>query len=246
MKITFLGTNGWYDTKTGNTICTLIDAKECYIILDAGNGIYKADGYIKKDKPVYLFLSHFHLDHIEGLHVLAKFRFKSLDIFGQTGTRRTLSDFLDKKFSLPPNKLSYPCRIHDVSLGWNSKPLRFRCLKLKHASVCYGYRFELEGKTISYCTDTGYCKAAVDLSKNVDLLISECSFRGGQENPGWPHLNPLSAARIALRSNAKKMALIHFDAAEYETMAQRSVAEKTARKIFKDSFAAKDDMSLRI
>jgi ribonuclease BN (tRNA processing enzyme) len=24
MKIVFLGTNGWYDTSTGNTICTLL------------------------------------------------------------------------------------------------------------------------------------------------------------------------------------------------------------------------------
>lgn len=54
MRIIFLGTNGWYDTDTGNTTCALIDTKSCYIILDAGNGIYKADKYIKENKPVYL------------------------------------------------------------------------------------------------------------------------------------------------------------------------------------------------
>jgi hypothetical protein len=52
VKIIFLGTNGWYDSETGNSICTLIDTQDHYIILDAGNGIYKADRYIKKDKPV--------------------------------------------------------------------------------------------------------------------------------------------------------------------------------------------------
>ena len=35
MKITFLGTNGWYDTKTGNTICTLIETKDYFIILQS-------------------------------------------------------------------------------------------------------------------------------------------------------------------------------------------------------------------
>ncbi|MEK7333592.1 MAG: ribonuclease Z, partial [Nitrospirota bacterium] len=60
MKITFLGTNGWYDTATGNTICILVETERYDIILDAGNGLYKADRYISNKKPVYLFLSHFH------------------------------------------------------------------------------------------------------------------------------------------------------------------------------------------
>jgi ribonuclease BN (tRNA processing enzyme) len=78
MQIIFLGTNGWFDSPTGSTICTLINTESCHIILDAGNGIYKADRYIQDDLPVYIFLSHFHLDHIEGLHVLNKFSFPRL------------------------------------------------------------------------------------------------------------------------------------------------------------------------
>ena len=77
MRVIFLGTNGWYDTDTGNTICVLIRTKDYEIILDAGNGLYKIDQYIpeRNKKPVYLFLSHFHLDHIVGLHTLMKFNF---------------------------------------------------------------------------------------------------------------------------------------------------------------------------
>ena len=75
MKIVFLGTNGWYDTETGNTICTLVQTNEYNIIFDAGNGIHKVDRYIDWSKPAFLFLGHFHVDHIEGFHILAKFRF---------------------------------------------------------------------------------------------------------------------------------------------------------------------------
>ena len=75
MKVTFLGTNGWYDTVTGNTCSVLIQSKEIDIILDAGNGIAKADHYITQDKPACLFISHFHIDHITGLHTLVKFKF---------------------------------------------------------------------------------------------------------------------------------------------------------------------------
>jgi len=49
MQVIFLGTNGWYDSPTGNTICTLINSDKYHIILDAGNGLYKADRYIKDD-----------------------------------------------------------------------------------------------------------------------------------------------------------------------------------------------------
>ena len=89
MKITFLGTNGWYNSPTGNTICILIESADYYIVLDAGDGFYKLSEYIIKDKPAFLFLSHFHLDHISGLHTLVKFSFKKeLKFFGPKGITR--------------------------------------------------------------------------------------------------------------------------------------------------------------
>ena len=74
MKITFLGTNGWYATQTGNTICTLIETEKYNLVLDAGNGIYKLEKYLDFKKPVFLFISHLHIDHIEGLHILSHFK----------------------------------------------------------------------------------------------------------------------------------------------------------------------------
>jgi len=246
MRIIFLGTNGWYDSETGNTESTLIDTKDNYIILDAGNGIYKADRYMTMDKPVILFLSHFHLDHTEGLHVLAKFKFNKLDIYGQPGTEKIIADFLGDKFSIPPEKLPYPCKLHDIDTGSHTAPVRFKCLELQHASRCFGYRFELEGKTISYCTDTGYCDAAIELSKDADLLISECALAPGVTTPSWPHMNPQLAAKLAKVSGVKKLVMTHFDAAQYLTMKERAKAQAEARKVFRNSFAARDNMEMNI
>ena len=82
MKIFFLGTNGWYDTETGNTLSILIETKHEYIILDAGGGFHKIGRYIKGSKPIYLFLSHMHLDHIIGLHTLVRFNFfQGIDLY---------------------------------------------------------------------------------------------------------------------------------------------------------------------
>lgn len=242
MKITFLGTNGWFDTDCGNTICTLIETKTAYIILDAGNGIHKADKYIKKDLPVYLFLSHFHIDHIEGLHTLAKFNFKSLNIIGQSGTKATIKEFLAPKYSIPAGKLPFPCKVTDIKEGWHINPLNFQALQLVHSSKCLGYRFKIDGKIISYCTDTGYCGNSEELSRNADLLISECALPGGQTSDFWPHMNPQLAAKLAAKANAKKLALTHFDAALYTSMAKRKKAQAEARIIFRESFYAYDEL----
>ena len=246
MKITFLGTNGWFDTDCGNTICTLIETKTAYIILDAGNGIHKANRYIKKNMPVYLFLSHFHIDHIEGLHILAKFNFKSLEIVGQTGTKTAIKEFLAPKYSIPVDKLPFPCNVISVKEGWHKSPLKFQALKLVHASKCFGYRFEIEGRAISYCTDTGYCKNSEELSRNADRIISECAMLSGQTSNSWPHMNPQLAAKLAVESKAKTLALTHFDAALYTTMAKREKAQVQAQKIFPNTFSAYDGLRVVI
>lgn len=246
MKITFLGTNGWYDTDCGNTICTLIETKTAYIILDAGNGIHKVDRYVKKDLPVYLFLSHFHIDHMEGLHILAKFSFKSLQIIGQTGTRATIKEFLSPKYSIPVGKLPFPCKVVDIQEGWHRRPFKFQALPLVHASTCFGYRLETDGKIISYCTDTGYCRNSEVLSEKADLIISECAFLSGQKSNAWPHMNPELAAKLAVQAKAKKLVLTHFDAALYTTMAKRQKAQAQARKIFPHTIVACDKQNILI
>jgi ribonuclease BN (tRNA processing enzyme) len=247
MKIDFLGTNGWYDTETGNTLCILIDSKSAYIVLDAGNGIWKLDRYINGRKPVYLFLSHFHLDHIIGLHVLYKFNFaQGLTIIGQSGTRDLLNKIINSPFTIPMHQLQYRIEIYETPQEQLITPFKFTSLPLRHSSECLGYRFEIEDKVISYCTDTGYCENAVNLARDADLLITECALKKGQSDENWPHLNPREAARIAGEGNAKMLALVHFDANEYSTLEARKQAEKEARRFFDKTFAAMDDMEIEI
>lgn len=247
MKITFLGTNGWYDTPTGNTICILVQSDDHNIILDAGNGIYKADRYLKKDSPTYIFLSHFHLDHIAGLHILGKFDFPGgLHICGQVGTREILTRFINFPFTMPLNMLRYNTEIHELPADKDRLPFLVKFIPMLHSSPTLGYRFELDGKTVSYCPDTGYCENAVKLSRGADLLITECAFKSGQSSENWPHLNPESAASIASEADAKRLALVHFDASIYKTFEDRREAESAAKKIFCNTFYAMDDMQIEI
>lgn len=244
MKIIFLGTNGWYDTETGNTVCVLIETKNKYVIFDAGNGLYKIDKYIKKDKPIYLFLSHLHLDHVIGFHVMNKFNFKQgIDIYGPMGLKVFFKQVVNKSYTMPISRIKTKVRLHEI-INPHALPRGIECKPLKHSIFCYGYRALLENKIVSYCTDTGVCKNLLLLAKNSDLFITECSYKPGQNDKAWPHLNPESAAKVAKEAEVKRMALVHFDASLYLNFKERVEAQKASRKIFKNSFASYDNMKI--
>lgn len=247
MKIIFLGTNGWYDTSTGNTICTLLEIEKCHIVLDAGNGLHKLDKYLTLEKPVYLFLSHFHLDHIVGLHVLNKFDIaKGLHICGPTGTRGIFTTLINKPFTMPLDELRFNTDILELPQESNRLPFRVDTLPLLHSSLTLGFRFKIENKVIVYCPDTGYCENVSTLSKEADLLIAECAYKTGQSNESWPHLNPESAANIAKASKVKRLVLTHFDASRYKTLEERKEAENDARRIFSNTIAATDGLQVEV
>ncbi len=250
MKIIFLGTNGWYTSPTGNTACILIDSNDYYVVLDAGNGIYKLDSYIKEDKPIFLFVSHFHIDHVSGFHTLDKFKFKQgLDICIAQGRKKDFDTLVNPPYTVgikdkPENigKLSYDIRVHELSENKNHLPFPVSCIELFHAYKGHGYRFELDGKIIAYSGDTGICENSYKLAKNADVLIHECSWETVPKDNKWGHVDPIQAATLAKQANVKQLMLTHFDASVYTSFEKRDDAEKKAQIIFPNTIAARDDM----
>ncbi|MFH0818094.1 MAG: MBL fold metallo-hydrolase [Candidatus Micrarchaeota archaeon] len=250
MKIAFLGTNGWYSTKTGNTISTAIVARDRLIVLDAGDGFAKVPEFAKKEKKKKIddFLSHLHLDHSAGLHALPMFgRGQKVRIFASFTYMKDVEYLLDHPFTANLKQLNCKVEILPIKTGENALPYSVIALPLIHADPCLGFRFELEGKIIAYCTDTGSCDNIPKLGKEADVLITECSLLPrAKPLKNWPHLSPEIAARLAREAKAKLVVLDHFDANNYREMNDRRKAEKAARNIFKNTIAAKDGLILEI
>ena len=245
VRIHFLGTNGWYDTDTGSTICIAIEHPRFSIVLDAGNGIHKLGALADKDLPVYIFLSHLHLDHVCGLHVLNKFSFsKPVNIFVPDGQQKYIELLLKPPFSLGPERLSFPVHFHELPADIGALPFEAEVFAMNHTVPTLAIRMQLEGKTIAYCPDTGLCENAVQAAKDADLLIAESAYLPGQNYPHWPHLNPESAATLAVRANARKLFLVHFDASRYLSMEDRQNGLKAARKIFDKTELGRDGLVL--
>lgn len=240
MKIRFLGTNGWYDTQTGNTPCVLIETLDRFIVLDAGYGFYKLKDLIKSEKPVSLFISHLHYDHLIGLHTLPIFKLaQGIDIYIPKIMMKDFRSFLKRPFTSPPFLLSTKIRFHALTGGSNS-PISFEMARLRHSVPCYGYRFNLNGKMVSYCTDTGLCSSLKKLAKDADVLITECAMLPRDKSHNLFHITPEIGASVAAQARVKKLALFHFDPGKYPTFAERETAEKAARDIFADTIAAND------
>lgn len=254
MKITFLGTNGWYTTPTGNTACILVDSKNYYVVLDAGNGIYKLDSYIKEDKPIFLFISHFHLDHVSGFHTLAKFKFpQGLNVCVGKNRKKDFETLVNPPYTIGFRKqkknienLAIDVWLHELSEKKNDLPLSVSCIELLHAHKGHGYRFKLDGKIVAYSGDTGICDNSIRLAKDADLLIHECSYDTIHTNDRWGHVGPEAAAKLAKEAKAKQLILTHFDASLYTSLEKRADAKEKAQKIFPSVIVAQDDMIIHL
>jgi ribonuclease BN (tRNA processing enzyme) len=195
---------------------------------------------------VDLYISHFHLDHICGLHTMVKFLMpRGLRIIGQPGTKEALERIINRPYTVPFDELPYEVEFIELEEGDNDVGYHVEMRPLIHTSSCMGYRLELEGKTLTYCTDTGMCDNIKKLGKGADLLILECSFRRGGSSKTWPHLNPEEGISLGKETGAKRLALTHFDAYQYPTLEARADVEDFARE-FPGLVVARDDMTLQL
>ena len=173
----------------------------------------------------YILLSHLHPDHtldLVSILFAAKNpftpRMSELVLIGPNG----LNDFYKKLSSIYGGVLvstTYNLVLKEFKenkidfLNWSllSKPL-------PHTESSIGFRIETkEGRVISYSGDTDYCRNAVDLSRDADLAILECSFPDEAEVAG--HLTPSKAARIAMEARCKYLILMHlYPVCEYHDM----------------------------
>jgi ribonuclease BN (tRNA processing enzyme) len=238
MEITFLGTNGWFDTHTGATSCVFLDTKDCYIILDCGSGFYKVPSLLKEEKPIYLLLTHLHLDHICGLQMLPLLRGKNLTIIVKEDKQK---EDLAKFMCLPfmPTAKALGIRVAALDEIEKDLPFKVETFELAHAVKTFGYKIFAEDKVVAYGLDSGLCENILHLAKDSDLFICECSYLPAQD-PDFNHLNPKATALIAKEAKVKLLALIHFKADVYDTFEKRDEALLEAGKYFEKTFAPYD------
>lgn len=143
------------------------------------------------------------------------------------------------------------------SLGIPSGPLYGKLKRGERVTLDDGREFDgsdfcgpdLKGRVVVYCTDTTYCRSAVELARDSDLLIHEATFAQVDEGLAVrsTHSTAAMAARVASEANARRLLITHFSPRYFpgnETEPEDLLRE--ARAVFPETEMARDFLSVDV
>ncbi|MEE8317963.1 MAG: ribonuclease Z [Candidatus Omnitrophota bacterium] len=217
MVITLLGTGTGIPSLRRNSPGLLMRLGDKKAVFDSGPGSLRnllQAGVDLLDLDV-VFYTHLHLDHISGFTTILfatkippSIRKKALTVYGPKGMKayyENLKGLYKETICTDAYKL-YLEEIENKTIDMDGFKITTRTLE--HHGGGMGYRIVTpKGKVVVYSGDTDYCDDVVELSKNADLLILECSSPDEMSMKG--HLSPTTAGRVAQQAQAKKVVFVH-------------------------------------
>lgn len=231
----------------GDTACVEVrSALGDLVILDAGSGLLHATRNIEPDTSrIDLFLTHLHMDHIQGLGFFPPLRSTYIEthLWGPVG-RLDLAERL-KRYLSPP---LFPVRLRDFentkvrSLG--PEQVKVGSLSITADLVCHpgstlGYRIEEDDRCLVYIPDhepaLGQDSFPADpdwisgtaLMEGADLLIHDAQYTTAEyeQRVGWGHSTLRQTAALAAAMGVKSLATFHHDPEHTDTMLDRLHAD---------------------
>lgn len=217
MKITLSGTGTGVPSPRRNPPCIYIQFDDKRAIFDSGPGTLKnlLSAGVNCLNLDLIFYTHLHLDHVSDFSAILfaakippSIRKKPLTVYGPSG----LKEYYQRSVELYKETLltdAYELTIEEIeNTRINIGDFTISTRALEHHDGCIGYRIATPGgKIFVYSGDTDYCNEIVELSKNADILVLECSFPDEIKMTG--HLSPTTAGKVAREANAKTLALVH-------------------------------------
>jgi len=279
LKLTFWGTRGSIPSPGkgreyygGNTTCVEIRPDSgTQIIIDAGTGIRELGNDMLKNKSVaqdsYLLFTHFHWDHIQGLpfFVPAYISGNNFKVMGVEKDREKLKEIISNQMKVPyfpvtldtmQNQLSFLELFPD---GTEIGDTRINYIKTNHPQDTLAFRFEKNGRIITFMTDCELNSGAKDarpleffaeFCKDSDFLIVDAQFTQDElpNRFGWGHSSNMDALRLAELSCSKNLILFHHDPAHNDEFIDRMVRDVISaaneKKLDINCFAARDYESI--
>jgi phosphoribosyl 1,2-cyclic phosphodiesterase len=259
MEVTYWGTRGsiasaGHATQRygGNTASVQVTGSDgTVVILDAGTGIREIGDVLSPTlRRVDIFLSHLHMDHIQGLGFFPPMFQPSLEVhlWGPPSATLDLRSRLTRYLSPP----LFPIRLRDLSshVELHNAPdaqVRIGALRITSAAVIHpgptvGYRITENGASLAYLPDHEPAlgnadfpddpewTSGMDLARNADLLIHDTQYFPAERKTrvGWGHSSTVETARFAELVGARRLDCFHHDPAHDDDTIDRLVAEVAA------------------
>jgi ribonuclease BN (tRNA processing enzyme) len=218
MSLTVIGCSGSFAGPESAASCYLLEAQGAddrtwRILLDMGSGaLGPLQRYASAVDLDGVFFSHLHPDHcldLCGLYVLRKYHpdgaLPRIPVWGPAGVAGRMAQAYDLPAPGMTEEFEFREHAGSVELG----PFRVEPHAVAHPVPAYGFRVTAGGRTLAYTGDTGMCAALDDLSRDVDVLLIEASFRHGDDNPTDMHLTGREAGEVAARNAVPRVVLTH-------------------------------------
>lgn len=220
MIVTLAGCGDAFGTGGRFNTCFHVEAEGGNFLIDCGASSMVALNQLEipLNDIRTIFISHLHGDHFGGLPFFllqawyAGGRTGDLTLAGPPGLRERLDQAVEVFF--PKSVCEDPqFDIEYVELEPNAAA-RVNGIDVRTYAVChmsgapsFAYRFEKDGKVISFSGDTSWCDKLLDASANADLHLQEC-YNYDSEYPY--HCEYVSLEGKLSSSTAKRIVLTHF------------------------------------
>jgi phosphoribosyl 1,2-cyclic phosphodiesterase len=220
----------------GNTSCVEVSLDDgSLLVLDAGTGVRHL-GLELLDRGiqrVHLFLTHLHLDHLEGLRFFAPLWDErvTLDIWGPPSPLLSLRERIARYFSPPlfPVDLGdVPAQVtfHDVPRQqWTVQGTSLAADLVMHPGPTVGFRIETARSSLAYLPDhepalagriadrsTDWISGA-SVAEGVDVLLHDAQYFEDEyeERVGWGHSSVADAVAFTRAVGARRLLLFHHE-----------------------------------
>lgn len=239
----------------GNTSCYSIEYPNRVLVFDAGTGI----GQVPWDKkPIHVFLSHLHMDHVMGLFcwpVLfcpeAKVHF-----YGEGKDENDLKQKLGNLFAeefWPVNLSSAAAELsfHPFAPGEeicfqeeDGAGCRISAMRSQHPGCCMMFRLEEGDHSLVYMLDYELGQADGEVQKELEAFIHKADYMifdaqyTLEELPahiGWGHSSWEQGAELGMRAGIGHVLMAHYDRGHDDCFLmeqEKKVLERYGNSIF--------------
>lgn len=250
----------------GNTSCLEIRlANGTLLIFDCGSGLRGLGKSLSAEfgsNPLvgYIFLTHFHWDHIQGIPFFPPlykqgnaFFFHSVSLKAEELQGAVEGQMVSPYFPVNMNVMGAVRNFYDI--GTEPVDIHGAVLssaQLHHPQGCVAYRVEADGGSLVYATDNEHGSAVHDenlrrIARGADVFIYDAQYTPEEyerEKKGWGHSTWVEGVKIAQEVGARQLVLFHHDPDRNDRMLDGIVRE--ARKQFPNTLAASEGLALDI
>lgn len=242
-----------YKKYGGNTACVSIILEDKILIFDAGTGIRKlAEEWKEERKEYHIFLSHLHMDHIQGLPLFAPLYDKKakVTIYGMKkdgkGIRSRLGEYLHTSL-WPVGDEVFACQLkyRELSAGdriliEGKDEISVKIEQINHPGGAIGYRTEIGKTSFVYALDyehgEGGGKTLGALAKGADIMIYDGQYfpEEYESKRGWGHSTWEEGRRLQEEYGIRELLVGHHEPLHKDTVLEaeeRRMKEKYPKGI---------------